>query len=190
NANNNSEWAGTGPGRRAEDPESTGGFRRRAGDRKSRAGERTPRSQTRTGGDGAAAKRRPDWRSSGYGVGAHLNRAVPGRWSEATSRPAATAGRQLPWRGRGWHRPRYALRVPGQRHEATFRHRLRWRVGRLYRRLRDEDSQPHGSAVLQLRRVARDSQPVGEGLDRQAPDHGRRLVRRQSESDSGGDATA
>ena len=32
--------------------------------------------------------------------------------------------------------------------------------------------------------------PKREGLDRQAPDHGRRLVRRQSGSDGGGDATA
>jgi hypothetical protein len=43
---------------------------------------------------------------------------------------------------------------PGQRNEAALRHRLRWRVGRLHRRLRDEDSQRSGSAVLQCRGVA------------------------------------
>ena len=41
-----------------------------------------------------------------------------------------------------------------------------------------------------LGRLAGDSQPGGEGLPRQAPDHGRRLVRRQSGSDGGGDAAA
>ena len=43
---------------------------------------------------------------------------------------------------------------------------------------------------LRLRRLAGHSQPGGEGLDRQAPDHGRRLVRRPSGSDGGGDPTA
>ena len=37
-------------------------------------------------------------------------------------------------------RPRDALGVSGQRHEAALLHRLRWRLGRLHRGLRDEDS--------------------------------------------------
>ena len=41
--------------------------------------------------------------------------------------------------------------------------------------------------VLGMGRLAGDSQPAGEGLSRQAPDHGGRLVRRQSGSDGGGD---
>ena len=36
-------------------------------------------------------------------------------------------------RGQGRHRPRHAFRVPRQRHEDALRHRLRWRLGRLYR---------------------------------------------------------
>src|SRR4030095_15909939 len=38
--------------------------------------------------------------------------------------------------------------------------------------------------------MAGDSQPVGEGLDRQSPDSGIELVRRQSKPDGGGDPTA
>jgi hypothetical protein len=41
--------------------------------------------------------------------------------------------------------------------------------------------------IFVLGRLAGDSQPEGERLDCQAPDHGRRLVRRQSGSDGGGD---
>src|SRR5271166_4916652 len=42
-------------------------------------------------------------------------------------------------RGQGRHRPRHARRIPGQRHEAALLHRLRRRLGPLYRRLRDQD---------------------------------------------------
>ena len=62
------------------------------------------------------------------------------RRSETTSRIAGTRGGQLPRRRRGRHASRYALRLPGKRHEAALRHRVRRRVGRLHRRLRDEDS--------------------------------------------------
>ena len=93
-------------------------------------------------------------------------------------------------RGQGWHSPRHALRLPGQRHEVALRHRLRRRLGPLHRRLRDEDSRRNGRHLLCFRGLAGDSQPGRERLDRQAPDHGRRLVRRPSESDGGGDRTA
>ena len=101
-------------------------------------------------GDRREAKRRSRSASaSGQGLGAHRDPSDHERWSKTTSRLAAATGRQLQGRRRGRHAPRHALRVPGQRHEAALRHRLRWRVGRLHRRLRDEDSRRHGSAVLQ-----------------------------------------
>ena len=43
---------------------------------------------------------------------------------------------------------------------------------------------------LRLGRLARHSQSRSEGLPRRTPDHGRRLVRRLSGSDGGGDQTA
>ena len=46
-----------------------------------------------------------------------------------------------------------------------------------------------GHHRLRLGRLAGDPQPGGEGLPRQAPGHGRRLVRRQR-PDGGGDAAA
>ena len=60
-------------------------------------------------------------------------------------------------------------------------------VGPLYRRLRDEDPRRNGHHLLGVRRLAGHSQPGGEGLDRQAPDPGGRLVRRPSGSDGGGE---
>ena len=51
----------------------------------------------------------------------------------------------------------------------------------------DEDSRLPGHHRLGVGRLAGHSQPGGEGLSRQAPDHGGRLVRRQSGSDGGGD---
>ena len=90
---------------------------------------------------------------------------------------------------RGRHPPQHALRVFRQRHEDALRDRLRRRVGPLYRRLRDEDSRRPGHHRLCVGRLARDSQPEGERLDRQAPDPGRRLVCRPSRSDGCGDST-
>jgi hypothetical protein len=58
-----------------------------------------------------------------------------------------------------------------------------------YRRLRDEDSRCSGFATLQFRGVPGDSQPAGEKLARQPPDRSRKLVRRESRSDGGGDPT-
>ena len=43
---------------------------------------------------------------------------------------------------------------------------------------------------LRVRRLAGDSQPAGERLSRETPNHGGRLVRRQSGSDGGGDQTS
>src|SRR5512133_1112036 len=62
-------------------------------------------------------------------------------------------------------------------------------MGRLYRRLRDEDPRLSGHHRLGLGRLAGNPQPRGQGLPRQVPGHGRRLVRRQR-SDGGGDAAA
>jgi hypothetical protein len=59
---------------------------------------------------------------------------------------------------------RTVLCVAGQRHEAPLLHDLRRRVGRLYRRLRDEDPELDGHPVLQLRRVAWNPQPPDQGL--------------------------
>src|SRR5882672_9590627 len=54
-----------------------------------------------------------------------------------------------------------------------------------------DDSGHHGHRLLCFRRLAGDSQrECYERLDRQPPDHRRRLVRRQSGSDGGGDPTA
>ncbi len=116
------------------------------------------------------------------------HRPVRARRSQAAARVPAVVERQpLARRGQGRHPPQHALRVLRQRHEAALRHGLRRRLGHLYRRLRDEDSRRSGHHLLRLRRLAGDSQPEGEGLDRQAPDHGGRLVRRLSGSDGGGD---
>ena len=53
--------------------------------------------------------------------------------------------------GPGWHRPRHAFRVPGQRHEAALRHCLRRRLGPLHRRLRDEDPRRNGRFFTALK---------------------------------------
>ena len=113
---------------------------------------------------------------------------APGRSRPAARVPAA-AGRQPRRRGQGRQRPRHALRVPRQRHEDALRHRLRRRLGHLHRRLRDEDPRLPGHHRLRVGGLAGDPQPGGEGLPRQAPGHGRRLVRRQR-PDGGGDAAA
>ena len=89
-------------------------------------------------------------------------------------------GRQPRRRRRRRHRSRHALRVPGQRHEDALRHRVRRRLGRLHRRLRDEDPRLPGHHRLRVGGLAGDSQPGGEGLPREAPDHGGGVVRRQS----------
>ena len=47
-----------------------------------------------------------------------------------------------------------------QRHEDALRHRVRRRLGRLHRRLRDEDSRLPGHHRLRVGRLARDSQPA------------------------------
>ena len=54
----------------------------------------------------------------------------------------------------------------------------------------NEDSRLPGHHRLCLGRLARHSQSGREGLPRQAPDHGGRLVRRPSGSDGGGDSPA
>jgi deferrochelatase/peroxidase EfeB len=63
-------------------------------------------------------------------------------------------------------------------------------TGSLYRRLGDEDPRRNGRRLFCVRRLAGDSQPGRQGLDRQAPDSCRRLVRRPSGSDGGGVGTA
>src|ERR1043166_1889824 len=166
-------------GRRAEDSNPEGAVRRRAPTGQRRAGEGNAQSQTRAGGGDGDAKCRPYRRPSGQGLGAH--RDLPVRdtgGSEAASCLAGVPGGQLQARRRRGHGPRHALRLPGQRHEAALLHRLRWRVGRLHRRLRDEDSRRAGSAVLRCRGVAGDSEPEDQGLDRRAPDRGAGMVRR------------
>ena len=54
----------------------------------------------------------------------------------------------------------------------------------------DEDPRLPGHHRLRLGGLAGDPQPGGEGLPRQAPGHGRGLVRRQPGPDGGGDAAA
>ena len=88
---------------------------------KSRAGERAHHAHGRAGSAGAGANRRPYRRPSGQGLGAHRVPSVRERGSEAASRLAAVAGRELPGGGRGRHGPRHALRVRGQRHEVALR---------------------------------------------------------------------
>ena len=56
-------------------------------------------------------------------------------------------------RGQGRQRPRHALRVPRQRHEDALRDRLRRRLGRLHRRLRDEDPGRAGHHLLRAARA-------------------------------------
>ena len=150
---------GTEPDRRGEDPAAARAVRRRAGGGQDGAGERAPRADVAGGRDAAAAdrERRPGRQPPGQGLGADHDRPARARRSRAAARVPAAAGRQPRRRGQGRQRPRHALRVPGQRHEAALRHRLRRRVGPLYRRLRDEDPRLPGHHRLAPGRAGRGS---------------------------------
>jgi hypothetical protein len=116
---------------------------------------------------------------SRLGKVSELTIIVPFAPGGAAARVPAAVRRQPRRGGRCGQRPRHALRVSGQRHEDAVRHRLRRRLGRLHRRLRHEDPRLPGHHRLRLRRLAGDPQSGSEGLPRQIPGHGRRLVRRQ-----------
>ena len=75
---------------------------------------------------------------------------------EADARVPGASARQprQSGRGQGRHRPRHALRLPRQRHEAALLHRLRRRLGSLHRRLRDQDPRHPGPSVRRGRRLA------------------------------------
>ena len=90
----------------------------------------------------------------------------------------------------GRHPPQHALRLPGQRHEVSLRDRLRRRSGTPTSRTSRRRFPTKWTSSSLRSKAGRDSQPEGERLDRQAPDPRRRLVRRPSGSDGGGDRTA
>ena len=125
------------------------------------------------------------------GLGAHRELSVRERGSEAASRSAAATGRQLPGPGRGGHGPRHAFRCSWTTKRSCSSPPPTMASGTpTSTTSRRKISQRSGSAVLQCRRMAWDSEPEGERLDRRAPDLGGGLVRRQSKPDGGGDPTA
>ena len=157
---------------------------------KSRAGERAPRRSRKSWQRRRGRNRRPDRRPSGQGLGAHRVPSVRERGSEAASRPAAVAGRELPGGGRG-----------GTVHDMRFVF-LDNDTKLLFATAYDGDFDPYIETSRRRFPNALDlwlsnfegypgmRSPCGEGLDRQAPDRGRGLVRQQSEPDGGGDAKA
>ena len=97
--------------RRAEDSEAAGALRRRAGGGRDRAGERASMLKQELAAAEAGANRRPHRRPSGQGLGAHCDHSVRERGAKRLRGLLQSAGRQLPGRRRGRHRPRHALRV-------------------------------------------------------------------------------
>ena len=94
------------------------------------------------------------------------------------------AGRQLPGRGHGRHGPRHALRVLLDNDTKLLFARPTTATGTptsTTSRRRSRTRWTSCSAIAKGGPGIRS--PVVEGLDRQAPDHGRGLVRRQSEPD-------
>ena len=169
-----------------EDSEAARALRRRAGSGQRGAGERAQRVDRRR-------LREPPRRIESAGrIGARQGKVseltvivpfVPGGAKRLRALLQLLDGNLSPG-GPGRHRPRHALRVPGQRHEVALRDGLSTATGTPIsttssRKIPDYHG-PHGSACEGCPGIR---SPGGERLDRQAPDPGRRLVRRQSESD-------
>ena len=136
------------------------------------------------------SKRRPGRRSSGQSLGADRDRSDRKRRSEATSRVAELVGGNF--RGAD---------MVGTLHDMRFVF-LENDTKLLFATAYDGEWDAYIDDFVTKIPTSMDiffcnlegwpgiRQSGGEGLPRQAPDHGRRLVCRQSESDGSGDATA
>ena len=139
----------------------------------------------------ADGKRRPNRQPSGQGLGAHRDPPVRKGRSEAAARACCSC----------WNGNFDDADEVGTVHDMRFVF-LDNDTKLLFATAYDGDWDPYiedfATKIPDIMDIAFSDfegwpgihSPEVEGLDRQAPDHGRRLVRRQSESDGGGDPTA